>query len=153
MQSAPPAVVVVSRSQTTVAIQGCEISLPLLPSLLVMLPVQGHSLRAEVTVECCRPVRVYCTSVATEWETFTSRHWLVAYLPISASHPSLLLSLQRVINASKDNQQMHIIPPSTSFFSIRYSKQVRSRKAIICKVHYFPFQQSATVLATQNHSN
>ena len=32
--------------------------------------------------------------------------------------------LQRVINASKDNQHMHIIPPSTPHFSIHYTKKV-----------------------------
>lgn len=32
--------------------------------------------------------------------------------------------MQRIINTSRDNQQMHIIPPTTPFFTIKYSKQV-----------------------------
>jgi len=40
---------------------------------------------------------------------------------INVQHVSYM---QRIINTSRDNQQMHIIPPTTPFFTIKYSKQV-----------------------------
>ncbi len=46
---------------------------------------------------------------------------------------------QKIINASRHNQQMHIVPPTTPFFHIQYSKQVRTcTSAYYCiNIHFY----------------
>lgn len=58
----------------------------------------------------------------SEWTVSKPRHYRMVLCNMSLI--CCVYFSQRVINASKDNQHMHIIPPSTPFFSIQYTKQV-----------------------------
>ena len=64
-------------------------------------------------------------------QTLVSDHELIL-VKMHSCHLKFVWKTQRLVNISKDNLQMHILPPTTPYFTIHYSKKVQC----LCCVHF-----------------